>query len=320
MAGGPSNASDSDDSNCITVIPLPQDNESLTTLTNRIPKQRSKPKPLGGAPKRSTSTRRSSRFVEEGVSSTGKPTDNAIGSRNVSGQTLVEGQEGPDPDIAKDGIDKLDLEADTMPGDTLKKSSAKKPVKKAGTTRLNDAAKAAASAVTSAASVLGKRGRDVLETGKETIEKLRNTHSASLRPRFTPTPSNEGLEPANKKSKTDSTAEFREPASWQLNDRNKQRKLVNKYITKGLYAGQERYSDPRFNQKKNKKQSASMVPVPENKTLSLPMFAGERLLENGRDFKLPFFVCNPLMSGPPKADEWKKVRKSKSAFTTLLVL
>ena len=321
MARTHSNASDSDESNCITVLPFPEDDESSVTLTDRIPKQRSERKRQATKPKKSTSTRRSSRFVEESVDATSKESKKTSRTRNVSGKTLVEGREGTKPDIIQESIDKLDIDwaVDVMPGDAQKKLAPKKPSKKARTSRLNDTVKATADAVASAASVLGKRGRDVLETGKEKIEKLKSTHGASLRPRFTSTPSTEDLEPATKRAKTDSSTEFREPALWQLNDRNKQRKVVNRYITQGLYAGQDRYFNPRFNEKKNKKRSvskATTTPLPENKTLPFPMFAGERLLENGRDFKLPFFICNPLMTGPPKADEWKKVKKSKSPSTT----
>ena len=316
MARVSSSASDSDESNCITVLPLQEDNESLTTLTDRIPKQRSERKQQAAKPKRSTSTRRTSRFVEGDMHAPEKRTGTANGTRNISGQTLVDNRERSNQDIVQKSIDKLDLDwkVDMLPGDTLRKLATKQLNKKGRTARLNVVAKAAAKAVTSVASVLGKRGRDTLESGKEKVEKIKSTHRASLRPRLNSTPSNEGLEPATKKTKTENSAKYRDPAPWELNDRKKQRKIVNRYVTQGLYAGQDRYFDPRFNEKKNKRRSASKVattPVPENKTLPLPMFAGERLLENGRDFKLPFSVCNPLMTGPPKADEWKKVKKSK---------
>ncbi|KAL9095799.1 MAG: hypothetical protein Q9165_001796 [Trypethelium subeluteriae] len=320
-----SNASDSDESNCITVVPLQEDSGSSTTLTDRSSKVRSERKPKVVTPKRSTSTKRSSRFVEEDVNGTRQQIGTASGARNVSGQTLVEGAVGRSPNIIQKSIDKLNLDwaVDAMPGESLGRTPVKKTIKNNRTARLNKAAKAAANAVTSAASVLGKRGRDVLETGKEKIERLKNTHSASLRPRVASTPSSEGLEHAAKRVKTESFTGFREPATWQLSDRNKQRRIVNRYVKQGLYAGQDRYFNPRFSEKKNKKRSttkAMVVPAKENKTLPLPMFAGERLLENGRDFKLPFFVCNPLMSGPPKADEWKKVKRSEFSSTKCLAV
>jgi hypothetical protein len=49
------------------------------------------------------------------------------------------------------------------------------------------------------------------------------------------------------------------------------------------------------------------------------MFAGERLLKNGRDFKLPFDVFSPLPPGQPKPDEWKKVNRSKHWGFSFLV-
>ncbi|KAI9700889.1 MAG: hypothetical protein M1820_006650 [Bogoriella megaspora] len=308
-----SNASDSTDS-CITVAPS-RNNDSVPGLSKPLPKQRSQTKPKIAAPKRSTSTRRSSRFVEEDVDGATSTASKQTGSRTVSESTLVESVGTSKTNLVENGIQSLDLEwtVDAMPGDALKKLATTKTTKKTRGTRLNEAAKSAANAVASAASVLGKRGRDALESGKDTIEKLATTTRSSRRPKITSTPSDEVLEPASKRTKLDESSKYRDPAPWEFDDRNKQRK-VKRHLNKGLYAGQNRYFDARFSEAKNKKRGASKVgaaPVPENKTMPLPMFSGERLLENGRDFKLPFFVCNPLMTGPPKADEWKKIKKNR---------
>jgi histone-lysine N-methyltransferase ASH1L len=40
------------------------------------------------------------------------------------------------------------------------------------------------------------------------------------------------------------------------------------------------------------------------------MFAGERLLQTGRDFQLPFDIYSPLPPGQPKPNEWRKTNKS----------
>lgn len=94
------------------------------------------------------------------------------------------------------------------------------------------------------------------------------------------------------------------------------RKRVKKWLTKGLYAGQEAPADYTSGlstaDKKKLAQLPQLKPSGEvNKVLPLPMFAGLRTLINGRDFKLPFDVCNPLPPGQPKPDEWRKMTKSE---------
>ncbi|KAI1621192.1 histone-lysine N-methyltransferase ASH1L [Exophiala viscosa] len=85
------------------------------------------------------------------------------------------------------------------------------------------------------------------------------------------------------------------------------RRREKKWLSTGLYAGQPRIST----ENKNKRKSVGTSEPPrENKALPLPMYAGERLLKQGRDFKLPFDIFSPLPSGQPKPDEWKKVNKN----------
>lgn len=95
---------------------------------------------------------------------------------------------------------------------------------------------------------------------------------------------------------------------------NKQ-KRVKKWLDKGLYAGQDiprdRTTGLSTADKKKLAQLPELTPTGKiNKTLPLPVFAGLRTLVNGRDFKLPFDVCNPLPPGQPKPDEWRKMTKS----------
>lgn len=79
------------------------------------------------------------------------------------------------------------------------------------------------------------------------------------------------------------------------------------WLTQGLYVGQD--VDPRL-EKVFGKRSCS-YPQQRN-LLPLPMFAGARMLELGRDFKLPFDVFNALPRGQPKPEDWKKTHKSTS--------
>jgi [histone H3]-lysine4 N-trimethyltransferase ASH1L len=100
---------------------------------------------------------------------------------------------------------------------------------------------------------------------------------------------------------------------------------VKKYLEKGLYAGQQPPADATkllsTAEKKKLTQLPSLLPTdPPNKILPLPMFNGLRLLINGRDFKLPYNICNPLPPGQPKPDEWRKMTKSTSTRHIKLLL
>lgn len=85
-----------------------------------------------------------------------------------------------------------------------------------------------------------------------------------------------------------------------------------KWLTSGLYAGQQRAFDARHhNGAKGKRKSTSDVPEKkDNSLMPPPMFFGERLLKEGRDFKLPFDIFSPLPPGQPKPDEWRKSNKN----------
>jgi hypothetical protein len=97
---------------------------------------------------------------------------------------------------------------------------------------------------------------------------------------------------------------------------NTRKRRVKKYLAKGLYAGQDAPIDISKGLSVGEKKALAQLPelIPSgrvNKTMPLPMFNGLRTLIEGRDFKLPYQVCNPLPPGQPKPDEWKKMTKSK---------
>lgn len=81
------------------------------------------------------------------------------------------------------------------------------------------------------------------------------------------------------------------------------------WLTQGLYVGQD--IDPRLEKVFGKR---SYSYSQQRHLLPLPMFAGARLLELGRDFKLPFDVFNALPRGQPKPEDWKKTHKSISGL------
>jgi histone-lysine N-methyltransferase ASH1L len=168
-----------------------------------------------------------------------------------------------------------------------------------------------------AASVLGKRSRDALELGKGRLNDLKKR--ASLRPRSmiepisTKTPAFEG--PVAKRRRVSESA--LDKSTGQSNVFSVPRKPLpvrkeKKWLRSGLYIGQTRDFDGRLTESKNKRKNDAkeVLAVRENKVLPLPMFAGERLLKQGRDFKLPFDVFSPLPPGQPKPDEWKKTNKN----------
>ncbi|KAF3397181.1 Histone-lysine N-methyltransferase ash1 [Talaromyces pinophilus] len=175
----------------------------------------------------------------------------------------------------------------------------------------------AAEVLDRAASVLGKRSRDAME--KAVMQRR-----ASLRPRHS-LPARDAL---------GSSSELPDPKKRRVSDGDLQAKKneleqeaskteeaekpvvpqfrTKRWLDQGMYTGQERDYDPRLNEANNKIRAARRraPPEPQRKLLPLPMFAGERLLKLGRDFKLPFDVFSPLPPGQPKPDEWKKTNRN----------
>jgi [histone H3]-lysine4 N-trimethyltransferase ASH1L len=170
-------------------------------------------------------------------------------------------------------------------------------------------------------SILGKRSRDIVEKG------MQLSRRASLRPRNVMPPKEEKpvstslLPPAAKKrrfSESDLPAKsaVKESPSKESSPTTAapvQRHKPKRWLPHGLYIGQDRHMDPRLNEAKNRLKSSrrSLPAEPQRTILPMPMFAGERLLKNGRDFKLPFDIFSPLPPGQPKPDEWRKTNKSK---------
>lgn len=98
------------------------------------------------------------------------------------------------------------------------------------------------------------------------------------------------------------------------------KRKVKKWLGHGLYSGQDapldisRHLTP--NEKKALVNLPELVPtVTVNRVLPMPIFTGLRQLIQGRDFKLPFDICNPLPSGQPKPSSWKLMTRSKSEFS-----
>jgi [histone H3]-lysine4 N-trimethyltransferase ASH1L len=165
------------------------------------------------------------------------------------------------------------------------------------------------------AGVLGKRPWGALEKGKDKLSELKRR--ASLRPRsmvepLLPTaPAFEGPM-AKQRRLSDSNLHGREEAknTFTIPRKPLPARKDKRWLSSGLYTGQTRDFDGRLTESKNKRKRDAAPPMKENKTLPLPMFAGERIMKFGRDFKLPYDVFSPLPAGQPRPDEWRKTNKN----------
>jgi [histone H3]-lysine4 N-trimethyltransferase ASH1L len=147
---------------------------------------------------------------------------------------------------------------------------------------------------TVAASVLGKRKAGLPDVRSNLRVKDLNEQGPAAE------------EPSAKKRRVSDS-----PTSEEIVQPKRPVRQEKKWLSSGLYAGQPRTFDGRLTETKNKRKSNTPTePFRENNVLPLPMFGGERLLKQGRDFKLPFDVFSPLPAGQPKPDEWKKVNKN----------
>ncbi|PHH65016.1 hypothetical protein CDD82_1704 [Ophiocordyceps australis] len=98
---------------------------------------------------------------------------------------------------------------------------------------------------------------------------------------------------------------------------NTRKQRGKKFLDKGLYAGQDAPRDIAKGLTPAEKKKLAQIPqlatwrTRHNKIMPPPLYTGLRTLIAGRDFKLPYHVCNPLPPGQPKPDEWKKMTKNR---------
>lgn len=168
----------------------------------------------------------------------------------------------------------------------------------------------------SRASLLMNKASEVMSAMTSTVLGKR---SRDLNKKVEPSIAEDEFEPETKKARlnTPSAPAKADDISLTATNRNMRSRGAKdkKWLVSGLYAGQTRTFDPTKTEAKNRRKSEksdppsnnSTVPSKENYVLPLPMFAGERLLETGRDFKLPFDVFSPLPSGHPQPEAYRKV-------------
>ena len=275
-----------------------------------------------------------------------------VDSRNVSGETLVNDDDDDDDNVKdlREGGVRLSKSVDSLQNsDTrqgmelqrIKEKSQQKHDRESGKivrrqpTRLQHAASSAKDVV----SMLGKRGREAMESGMDKAQALGRSGSTRLRDALrTRTGSSvagttaaggngvENIHPAKKaRLSFDSKVSDAKEMSPVPVIRKKPR--AKRWLTSGLYTGQERDLNPRLKQSKNKlkrgsgldglKEPSQAEMVKPRKHMPMPMFAGERLLERGRPFSLPYDVFSPLSERQAKPNEWRKTSRSMYLHHTL---
>ena len=242
------------------------------------------------------------------------------GNRTVLGETILDGDAKTSRErLLQESVQVLDEDwaIGAMPGDHLRLSTKDEDsAKRRRSTRL-DILDLASSMIEKTTTVLGKRGRETVEAGMERLQVLKGPNKTStLRPRETQTPSFEhrsrkrarfsGIELNNEK--------FAKSAESGEGVHKVAKKPSKPWVAQGLYVGQQRMDDARLTETKNKERkiSKNLLEVGERGIMPMPMWLGDKVIEMGRDFKLPFDVYSPLPPGQPKPDEWKKTQKSTS--------
>ena len=245
------------------------------------------------------------------------------GNQAISGETLVDSDENTSRErLLQQSVQALDegWNIGAMPGDTLRLSTrGEDGAKRRRSTRLGILDRAS-TMIEKTTTVLGKRGRETVEAGIEKIQALKGDNKRpSSRPREPETRSFEG--PSRKRARFSEVEIIDEkPAESGRGGRKATKRPAKPWVAQGLYVGQHRSDDARLTETKNKeKKSSSASPdAAERAFMPMPMWLGDKIIDVGRDFKLPFDVFSPLPPGQPKPDEWKKTQKSASTYNLAL--
>ncbi len=234
--------------------------------------------------------------------------------RNTSDETLVNINDAQER-LVEESVQLLDRDwtLGAMPGEELRRSmEADRGTKKRKSTRLEMLEKVS-DVVDKSRSVLGKRGRETIEAGMEKLQALKEGKRAILRPRAAEFPSlEEG--PSQKRARLSNVTDLKTKTTSPPKSERRAAKTpsTKRWLSQGLYVGQDPDFDPRLTETKNmmKKAMFKQTTGQQRKILPLPIFAGQRAIEIGRNFQLPFDVFSPLPAYQPKPEEWKKTHKS----------
>ena len=213
--------------------------------------------------------------------------------------------------LVRDSIQMLDLDWTIEPvpqnQDVVVKTTSKLVKTRSG---LDSALlKKVTSAMSRTTSVLGKRSRDAVDIGMSRAHSLGKRASIRVKQQMI---KQEDASVEKKPKIASELTEVKAATTTQLARKPVKIPTTKRWLSQGLYMGQDADFDPRMTESKNriKKNSSSKASIQQRKILPLPMFAGKRLLEIGRPFQLPFDTFNPLPNGQPKPDEWRKVGRN----------
>lgn len=265
----------------------------------------------------------------------------AAGSRNpsgLSGRTLVTREDGEDeePFVAK--IDKaLNPDWELPAGSPRNKGKGKSPAGVARRPSVKDRVKSGVKEAGKKAgnirTVLGKRGRDMMESGKRALgmveeapsppkSKLLKELDLGKRGVLDEMDLDEELpapvittRPA-KRAKTSASAPLQELAQpTGPIQKTSDGKRVKKWQTEGLFVGQEANFDPSRKKLQKKRLVTSIENDPEEVTIRKPLNFGLPMfdyLEKNRDFTIPFDVFAPsLKKGDERPKDWHKINRNR---------
>ncbi len=227
-------------------------------------------------------------------------------SRSVSGETLVEDITQSKKNLLKAGIKALDVDwtLDEAPCEAVTGMGGD-----ARNTRRTSRLGIVANAVISTASSLGKRSREAMVRGKDRLQALteRGNHLKSCME-----DEEDPEEPPRKKTRTIVISGPSSTPAAKSVIKSQQKSGKKRWLASGLYVGQERDFDPRLTETKNKLKRASIRQAgnAQKKFMPMPMWVGERIIANGRNFKLPYDVFSPLPPGQPRPEDWRKTQTS----------
>jgi histone-lysine N-methyltransferase ASH1L len=261
--------------------------------------------------------------------------DNKSANDSINALAKVQG--------AKAGVDASDLNRSITSLKPLKSARISKKVESSrspayGTRRATRLSAAPVETIATKLSAIGKRGKKAVDKGLGRISRelmrLQDTNEFAhieTRPvrysvwsngKYVDVYAEPETAPQHprKKVKVDTTAangtdkvdtEKQAPAAPAV-----KRPRAKKWLEKGLYAGQEAPIDISKGLTAQEKKKLATLPelVPSgkpNRTLPQPMYNGLRVLIHGRDFKLPFDICNPLPPGQPKPAAYRTMTKSE---------
>ncbi|EXU96232.1 histone-lysine n-methyltransferase [Metarhizium robertsii] len=256
--------------------------------------------------------------------------------RTISGDTLVGSIEvaADRPPKAQDkalraGIDALNLQ---WSPESLHTPRTRRQAQVSPRPLRTSSRRHAVSSIATTLSSMGKKGRKAVNMGvakmSRELRRLQDTneysgiddrpviHTVWANGKFVD-PNAPPPEPARKKPKVQESAEEDESDQEEQEPiTNTRKNRVKKYLDKGLYAGQEMPVDVFKGLTTSEKKKLANLPELAltgrvNNTMPSPIYTGLRILVAGRDFKLPFNICNPLPPGQPKPDEWKKMTKNR---------